>query len=336
MERADRNAADPVTPEDGAELARSVGEWGTRGSFFALVEALERRLGGGALGTEARPADERIRFRHSPALAFAAGDVARAHVDAEAGVAEIETTFLGTSGAVSVLPIFMLEEIAQEDPDRPLRRELVDLFHHRALSLLFRSVQRLRPAAVMRADGSDFWSQRLVAAAGAESSELSMPERLRILPLLATSRRSALGLQEALRILVRRRLESDAIHIEIRELAGDAVPIAETCRTKLGRAAHALGRETVLGGRAPDPTGRCVVVVLGIDAQTHPRFLPGGDVHSLVREVFRLFDPAAIELQLELHVEARGTGFALGRGDALGRRTWLASPRPSRTVRVAA
>lgn len=334
MDRTDGHAADPLIER--AALARAAAEWGTRGSFFGLVAALERGLGGQAVGTEARPGDERIRFRHSPALAFAAGDVARVSVDEETGVAEVETTFLGTSGGVGALPIFMLEEIAQEEADRPLRRELLDLFHHRALSLLFRSVQRLRPGAVMRGDGSDFWSRRLVAAAGAESSALSMPERLRILPLLATSRRSALGLREALRVLVRRRLERDSVRIELRELAGDRVPIAASCRTSLGRSAHALGRETVLGTRAADPTGRCVVVVLGVDAESHPRFLPGGDLHALVHEVFRLFDPAAIELELELHVEARGTGFGLGRRDALGRRTWLASTKPTRTVRVAA
>lgn len=251
MDRTDRDPVDPLSAA--TDLARSVGEWGTRGSFFALVAALERGLGGGALGTEARPADERIRFRHSPSLAFAAGDVAKVAIDVEAGTAEVETTFLGTSGPVSALPVFMLEEIAQEDPDRPLRRELLDLFHHRALSLFFRSVQRLRPASVMKADGSDFWSQRLVAAAGAESSGLSMADRLRILPLLATSRRSALGLREALRVLVRRHLQNDAIEIELRELEGDRVPFAEACRTRLGRSSHTLGRETVLGGRAADP-----------------------------------------------------------------------------------
>lgn len=338
MERALGHAADPVTAAGApsAELAGAIATHGGGASFFALVAALERALGGGAIGTEARPEAERIRFRHSSALAFAAGDVARADVDPERARAEIETTFLGTSGAVGAIPIFMREEIAQEDPDAPLRRDLLDVFHHRAVSLLYRSVQRLRPAAVMHADGGDFWSRRLVAAAGAEASALSMPERLSILPLLATSRRSALGLQQALRILVRRRLGERAPELELRELAGTRVPVAEPCRTRLGRSAHALGSETVLGRRASDPGGRCVLVVRDLGESEHPRFLPGGDLHALVHEAFRLFDPAAIELDLELHVRAGGAGFVLDSRAPLGRRTWLASPRPSRTVRVSA
>lgn len=328
MDAAHRDPVDPLI-EDALRSA------GRRASFFALVEALERRLGGAPLGTDARPADERIRFGHSPALAFAASDVTRVELAPE-GVARVETTFLGTTGTVGPLPLFMLEEVASEDPDRAVRRDLLDVFHHRALSLLHRSVQRLRPSAVLRADGSDFWSQRLVAAAGADASELAMPDRLAILPLLATSRRSALGFERALRILVRRRLPGAAITIELCELSGAHVPIADRSRTRLGRSAHALGRETVLGGRAADPSGRCRLIVRGLDERTHPRFLPDGDLHALARETFRLFDPAGIELELELHVDAKGDGFALGRRERLGRGTWLASARRERSVRVAA
>ncbi|AKF08813.1 type VI secretion system baseplate subunit TssG [Sandaracinus amylolyticus] len=329
MDAADGHAVDPLSALHGA-LATS----GRRASFFALVAALERRLGSAALGTEARPADERVRLGHSPALTFAASDVSNVALDGDR--ARVESTFLGTAGTIGPLPLFMLEEIAAEDPDRAVRRDLLDVFHHRALSLLYRSVQRLRPSAVLRDDGSDFWSRRLVAAAGADASALTMPERIAILPLLATSRRSALGFQRALQILVRRRVPAARLVIEIRELAGDRVPIAERSRMRLGRSSHALGRETVLGANAADPGGRCVVVIRGLDATTHPRCLPGGDLHALARETFRLFDPAGIELELELHVDAQRSGFPLSHTTGLGHRTWLASARTSRTVRVAA
>jgi type VI secretion system protein ImpH len=318
-----------------ASLVRSLNEWGTRGSFFAVVAALERAQGGDVLGTEARPSEERIRFRHCPSLAFASGDVTRVGVDDAQGAVEIETTFLGTSGLVGALPAFMLEEIAQDDSDRPLRRELLDVFHHRALSLLYRSVQRLRLSSVMRRGGDDFWSQRLVAAAGAPVSRLEMDERLRILPLLATSRRSALGLERALHILVSRRLGS-TVNLELRELRGQRVAIADPCRTRLGRRAHALGRDTVLGARAADASGRATLVIFAIDPRSYLRFLPGGDIHGSISEVFRLFDSSGIELQLELHVDAEKAGFALDRTAALGRQSWLSSKRKSRTIRVAA
>ncbi len=331
MDRTDRNTAHPLM----SEFHRNLSEWGTRGSFFAVVAALEQTLGGGLLGTESRPSEERIRFRHCSSLAFAAGDVTRVDVDDVRGAVEIETTFLGASGPVGALPAFMLEEIAQEDSERPLRRELLDVFHHRALSLLYRSIQRLRISSVMQRGGGDFWSQRLVAAAGVEVSRLEMEERLRILPLLATSRRSALGLERALHILVSRRL-GDSVRLELRELHGERVALADPCRTRLGKSAHALGREIVLGARAADASGRVTLAIFAMTPHAYPRFLPGGDIHRSISEVFRLFDSSGVELQLELHVDAEIGGFGLARTAALGRQSWLSSKRRSRMIRVAA
>lgn len=308
---------------------------GTRGSFFAVVAAFERILGGSPIGTESRPSEERIRFRHCPTLAFAAGDVVRLELDEAKRTVEIETTFLGASGPVSALPAFMLDELAQEDSEQAPRRELLDVFHHRALSLLYRSVQRLRPASIMRREGDDFWSQRLVAAAGADTSRLDMDERLRVLPLLMTSRRSALGLERTVRILVARRLRRE-IDLELRELRGERVAMADACRMRLGQSAHALGRDTVLGARAADASSQVELIFFDIDGVSYPRFLEGGDIHHAISEIFRLFDSSGVELRLELHVRAETSGFALAGKAALGRGTWLSSKGASRTVRIAA
>ena len=123
-------------------------------SFFALVAHLERALGGARLGGDGRAEDERLRLRHDPSLAFQAGEVASVGVDAH-GRTTIETTFLGLSGAVGPLPVFLREEVACEDPDRGVRRDLLDVFHHRALSLLYRGVQSRRPLATMAPDHGD-------------------------------------------------------------------------------------------------------------------------------------------------------------------------------------
>jgi type VI secretion system protein ImpH len=125
-----------------AERSRRI-EAARRAGFYPLMLLLERLLGERAhVGTAAAPGEESIRFRHDPRLEFSASDVSAvreglAPPDPEdfaaerAAVVEVTTTFLGLSGAVSPLPQYLPEEVAQEDPDAPRLREFLDLFHPR-------------------------------------------------------------------------------------------------------------------------------------------------------------------------------------------------------------
>lgn len=302
-------------------------------SFFALVAHLERALGGARLGGDGRAEDERLRLRHDPSLAFQAGEVASVGVDAH-GRTTIETTFLGLSGAVGPLPVFLREEVACEDPDRGVRRDLLDVFHHRALSLLYRGVQSRRPLATIARDHGDAWSARMLALASLEHASLTRAERLCVLPLLATGRRSALRCLAAWRVLFRRRLGTGAPRLALRELAGTRTPLPEPARMRLGRTAHALGRDAVVGARALDVASTVVLEVHDVDPQDEVRYRAGGDLHALVLGVFELFDPDATALDLELHLRRR-PAFALGKGAALGRATRIGARASSSSVRFA-
>jgi len=132
--------------------------------FVPLVRLLERlspdavRVGG-----EGPPAAEGIRFRHDRALQFHASDVVElTERDAEGGPRQYHVTsgFLGLSGAMSPLPAYFAEEVLHEDDEAPVRRDFLDLFHHRLLSLFYRTVVRYRLSSEHTTRLEDGWSLR--------------------------------------------------------------------------------------------------------------------------------------------------------------------------------
>ena len=145
------------SPRDGAATVNAPGDvpglWlseARKADFFALVGELERRLQT-EVGAETL-AEELLRFRHDPAMAFAAGDVSA--LEASPAGAALTTAFLGLSGPLGALPNYLCEEVIQEDDETPVRRGLTDVFHHRFIGLFYRLVSRYRRGP----DRSSRWS----------------------------------------------------------------------------------------------------------------------------------------------------------------------------------
>jgi type VI secretion system protein ImpH len=281
-----------------------------RAEFFSLIEALEREAAGPDAPPRSRDFEETI---------------------------EVTTTFLGLSGTGGLLPSFLVEEIAQEDDAHPVRRDLLDLFHHRALALLYRSVMQARPWMSLGSRGPlDPWAERLSMLAGVGSSRLDAADRLRILPLLATRRRGALGLRSALRILVSARLgeQERPLEVEVHEWSGGRAPLGRSARTVLGRVNHGLGHDAILGASVPDPGARVVVEIGPVGERTTSRFERGGDLHEMITALFPLFDTGSTALEIELRIEGHALDLALGFGRRLGRDAWLAGRDSERRMRM--
>lgn len=174
MAGAQRTANDPVVPVDPttSPLHQEVLANATRWDFFVTVGMLERltpdaiRIGGDG------PAQgEAIRFHHDPSLAFSAGDISgatyemvprgpQAALDKKQFRYHLTTTFLGLTGSSSPLPLFMSEEIAQLQDAANLRREFLDLFHHRFVSFVFRIGVKYDIAREFSLDCTDPWTDR--------------------------------------------------------------------------------------------------------------------------------------------------------------------------------
>jgi len=310
--------------------------------FVPLVALLEQLTAGAVrVGGDGPPSEEAIRFRHDPSLTFSSGDVSQLRLvprvdewgQSHGGpkhVFEVVTTFLGLTGASSPLPGYMVEEIAQEDPDRPLRQHFLDLFHHRLLSLLYRALTRYMPEAEATRAGDDVWTRRVLALAGLDTYErgpsvgLSVSQLLRLAPLLSARARTGRTLELALSDVLREDLGE--ARVTVRQFAGSWVEVDSEQRMMLGKLNSHLGRTSMLGGKLFDRAGKFIIGISPLDGGTYHRLLPEGDLSPLVREVVALVvrDPLECALELGVHEDVLGA-FQLKKKNAarLGRNTYL-------------
>ncbi|MBU8900873.1 type VI secretion system baseplate subunit TssG [Corallococcus sp. H22C18031201] len=339
-------ASEERLPASLVDSAKTLQEAAPRLGFFQVVAALERltaqaaRVGGAGPVTE-----EMIRFRHDPSLAFSSGEVSEVTLRevpvrpedsfTRRPLFEVVTRFLGLTGSVSPLPHYLAEEVAQEDPDQAVRREFLDLFHHRLLSLLYRIESKYRVSSETNSTFTDQWSRRLLALAGFDTYEKPREGRLptwrllRIAPLLGCRARTADQLEVALQDVLGDDLEG--ARVTVRQFVGRWVDI--DARVQLGRANHVLGRNMLLGGKAFDRTGKIQIHISPLPPRAYRRLMQEGDLQPLVREVVSIFvrDPLEYDLELGL-TEGVQQQFRLSRQEPsqLGRDTWLGTSRRTR------
>jgi type VI secretion system protein ImpH len=248
---------------------------------------------------------------------------------------EVSTTFLGLTGSASPLPLYMAEEVAQEDPDNAVQREFLDLFHHRLLSLLYRIESRYRVTRELTASCTDQWSRRLLALAGFDTYERAWPgilppwRLLRIASLLISRIRTAEKLEIALQEVLSEELEG--ARVTVRQFVGRWVDI--DARAQLGAVNNLLGRNMLLGGRAFDRMGRFQVEIGPLSPRAWRRLMADGDLYPLAREIVSLFVRDPLEYTFELVLaESLSHTFSLTTGWAskLGRDTWLGTNRQNR------
>jgi type VI secretion system protein ImpH len=334
-------ASEKRLADDLLAVSEALAEEAPRARFFPLVSFLERLTSGAQpLGGDGPASEEGIRFRHDPAMTFSAGDVVQVKAREERirpndpdsptrMLFEVVTTFLGLTGSVTPLPLYVAEEVAKEAADEnTIRRDFLDVFHHRLLSLVYRIRSRYDLGSGFTAGADDRWSQRLLALGGLPKqrpgSLVPAWRLLRLSPLLSTRARTALGLEACL---------SDALEdhlgqgkVEVKQFAGSWADLEIAQRLQLGRANHALGKNAVLGSKVYFRAGSFLIRLGPLDEKTYRRFLVDGDLRPVVAEVVQTYlaDPLEYQLELWLAKEA-GVGFRLQArgGSRLGRDTWL-------------
>lgn len=341
------------TPErDRARLLKALLELGPRGRFLPTVDLLERLFPTAArVGGEGPPRQEALRFRSDPSLGFAAGDIRRTRVVRVPGgalepprhVVEVEATFLGLTGSSSPLPNHILEQVLQDDADDGLKRDFLDVFHHRLISLLYRGVARGSLPREHTARTTSVWIKRALTLGGIDAYDVPVARKvptatvLQMLPLLVGRARGARALRTAIRHVLSPAL-GPGTTVDIVENVQGWLDIAPAERLALGRANHALGRTTHLGARAPERSGKFAIRVGPLRMADYRRFLPGGDQLPLLREAVQLMTRNAVDFDVQLVVGSDAApAFTLSASSpgSLGRTTWLGGAVGERVVVVA-
>jgi type VI secretion system protein ImpH len=305
------------------------------------VQLLHRLMPGSVpVGELGPPGAEPIRFRHDPQLIFHAGDIegVRVRTLADGSTrAEMTTTFLGLFGAASPLGTVFSEDVLRaESRDETSLRAFYDLFHHRLISLFYRSWKKYRFHAGFRADASDAFTGRMMSFIGVDIAG-AVPSRglrpfdvLALAPLVAMRTRPA----RTLGIVLERVLPG--VRVAIEQFTLRRVQIREEDRCMLGRRNNVLATDFAIGRTVADRSGRFRVVVGPVDYATYDSLMPGGRLHSRLRDVIAQFSPAHVEPELEVILAPDETPrFQLGseRGARLGVSTHLGAGR-GKTMRA--
>lgn len=314
---------------------------GQRFEFFVSVSMLERLTPDAVrVGDEGPYSAESIRFRHAHDLGFNAGElfkierveVPRSPEDRLGEPRhrfEVTTAFMGVTGTMTPMPLYIAEEVCQDDEGAAIKRDFLDLFHHRLISLVYRIGIKFDFAREHTRAADDPWSRRILALSGLDAYEtwrmkhLSRRQILRLAPLLSSRVRSARTLGLALADISADALEGASVSVQ--QYTGDWTMLDPEQQISLGLENSELGINTVLGVEVFDRAGKATIVI-GPLRDNFRRFLADGDMFPAICELVGMLSPDPIEYELELVLVDRPP-FHLGNkeGGRVGFDSWLSS-----------
>jgi len=329
-------------------LIQRVLDKGYRFSFFEAVRLLQSQQQGSVrVGHQGPPSQEAIRFQPELDMGFPAADVTHVEQLPLAETTEQEedpiqqyriwTTFMSLYGAVSPLPSYYSEDLMdQEQADEgSLARPFLDLFHHRAISLFYRTWEKYRYEIQYQPDGSDAYSIRFLTLIGqdpahASSDPVIHPARLlRYTGLLAQQPRSASALRTLLCDWFERR------GIEIEQCVPRWIEVPEDQQARLGRHNSRLGEDITLGARVYNRSCTFRISLRSENLADFCSFLPPGEKRPELRELVGLMNNDCLDCELELWIEPEHIPQTRLSAETahLGWTTWLGrTPRESAQV----
>ncbi|MDN4502255.1 type VI secretion system baseplate subunit TssG [Alteromonadaceae bacterium BrNp21-10] len=279
-----------------------------RFSFFQAVRLLEQYHQSddmAAVGHHGPTTLEKVRFRPHASLGFASADLKRITPLRlpEGDKSQLEVNFMGLYGTVSPLPAFYTESIIQDSDGESNRRDFLDLFHHRAISLHYRILSkyllfnRIQPG--LQDDVSN-WLFSLIGLRGVTG--LSTPPLTKLHRLLANL--GLLATQNRSGAMVSRIVSHyfDRVPVKVEEFVERQVLISDEQRVSLGKQQSTLGENMTIGTQLTDMAGKFRLIIGPLDFARYQDFLPGEtDFDELVTLIrYLLQDPLSFDICLVL------------------------------------
>ncbi len=361
-----------MTPDDSPLLQRLL----TRGwefDFFQVIWLLERYGGGRVLVGDRGPVGrESFRFRPDVSLAFPATDVRRiehcSDTASDTSYYQVEVTFMGLYGVSTPLPLHYAVDVLRsggqsatlpgEDAELDATgkpqpagqsmgstpvRDFLDIFHHRLISLFFRSWLKYRYDKSFGMPGRDVITDYLLWLIGCspaydEATLGVKPIRLlRYAGILTQRPRSAVTLEGML-------LDYwEDLPIEVQQCGGRWVPISPADQNFTGKVNSTLGCDLTVGEEIYDLSGAFNVKVGPMDWTTYLSFLPDGPRFAQTRALVKHYcaDPMSFTFELRLRAGEIPEMRLLSDGEAgrLGFTSWVrtdAMPETSVTFNASA
>lgn len=309
-----------------------------RFEFFQAVRLLSKLdRARRAVGRDAAPAREAVRFRTRASLIFPPSEIyelqrgdelPHANDSAEEPPPEMTVAFMGLTGPLGVLPLHYTELIVERAryKDRALW-EFLDLFNHRLLSLFYRAWEKHRLTARYESGDADQFTQYLFCLIGLGTeglrSRLGTPDEGLIYygGQVSARPRSATSIAQILS-------DHFSVGVEVEQFSGQWFKLEADSLTRLGGANATLGASAVAGERVWDVQSKFGVRVGPLTLEQFTAFLPNGNAHRALTSLLRFL--AGIEFDFDLRPKLRAAevpGCVLTtrakRKPMLGWTTWL-------------
>jgi type VI secretion system protein ImpH len=308
-------------------------------SFFQAVQLLQRYSGGAPVGGPGPATDEALRIRPAVSLSFPSADLIAIEVEKAVGQIRpryrITTSFLGLYSSDSPLPTFYTEDLLWKETDQQAVRDFLDIFHHRALSLLYRAWEKYRYTTQFRHNGADEFSRRVFSLVGlgtpslVDSTGFPAVRLLRYAGTVTQKPHSAAALSGVLR-------DSFALSsIGVVQCRERWVRIDPAQQNRLGTGNCTLGLDLTAGERVRDRSGKFRIEVGPVGLQDYLRFLPVEKDHAAMVNLVRFLttDRLDFDIEVKLHPEeAPPLCLSSTSPLRLGWTTWLPRPRGDTSV----
>jgi len=305
-------------------------EKANRFSFFQLVRLLQALHPKAVpVGYQGPPGQECIRFKPRLDLSFAPSDVAEIRrVSPPEGPPrfEVETTFLGLYGTVSPLPSFYTEQLLDVS-DSVLIRGLLDLFHHRLLSLFYRVWEKYSFGVPDSEKGHDLIARRFLCLIGFDY-EMPAPEGMFLKPRALLSQAGLAAQQPRSAVSLERILQNSFpdLSIEVEQCVARWVEVPREQRNRLSSENCYLGKDCTLGTSVMTRLNTFRIHVGPVASLKYFQLLlPTEALMLRLREVVDLFNVDNLDYEVRVRVKPEAIpGLRLSEPAArLGWSTWI-------------
>lgn len=280
-----------------------------RFEFFQAVRLLENLYPERqAVGGDALPHEEAVRFRSRLGLFFPASEIHEIKQSfddfSETEKTEMFVNFMGMVGINGVMPIHYTELIM----DRARYRDtamwsFLDIFTHRTVSLFFRAWEKYRfPVKYER--GNDDFTAYLFDIVGLGTAGLRGRmdiEDESLLPysgLIAQKPHSAVALGNIL---------SDyfGVPAKILQFFGQWLDLDKASITRLGTANNVLGQTAILGTRVWDQQSKFRIVFGPLTFKQFQGFLPNGTAYKPMKAIVKFMNGTDFDFDVRLVLKAK-------------------------------
>lgn len=323
----------------------AIAESPTAFGFYQVVRLLSRLQPDRArVGRWSDPSREVARFHASTSLGFPASEIQELIVSrggSGAAPTEMLVNFFGLTGPQGVLPHVYTEHASTRARAKDTAfRDFLDLFNHRAISLLFRAWEQNNAVVAHESGSDDRFYDHLLDLAGMGTAgmrdRLPFPDSVPAFyaSLLSCRSRPADGLA---------RLIGDYFDVPatVEQFVGEwrSLDTGGQCELEDDVEGGRLGFG-ILGDAVWDPQARVRLRLGPLSRAQFDELVPGGAAHEQLRSLARLYadDMVGVDAQLVLArhevkpcvLDVPDGTKTKRRGPGLGRGTWLASRPLSR------